>query len=299
MDIKNLLDSFKKYLKMHGKKSSTIESYSRDLKKFLNFLDSQKIALEAVELDVISQYQLNLQEISKENSIRRGIIAIREFFKHIQEEHPHICPHILETIIPERQDTAPRILRTEEITSLIESSEKIHPKLKGVRDAALIAFFSYEGIKVTELLSLRWSDTLISKTFTSIRIKGVKSRVIQISSQTNRLFKAYQKELVAFDTHLIKKNKNIFIAFRGKDYLAPVSHITRHGLKFILYELGDKVGIQKLNTEMLRHFAMEYQLNLGRSTDEIMKQMGLMRVGNIAKHVNKRNHIASVYDTSP
>jgi hypothetical protein len=64
--------------------------------------------------------------------------------------------------------------------------------------------------------------------------------------------------------------------------------MTRHGLKFILYELGDKAGLSKLNTEQLRHFAVTYLIGLGRTPEEIMAHLGLRRIGNIAKHLARK-----------
>jgi hypothetical protein len=61
--------------------------------------------------------------------------------------------------------------------------------------------------------------------------------------------------------------------------------MTRHGLKFILYELGDKAGLAKLNTEQLRHFAVSYLIAEGRTAEEIMLHLGLRRLGNVAKHL--------------
>jgi hypothetical protein len=61
--------------------------------------------------------------------------------------------------------------------------------------------------------------------------------------------------------------------------------MTRHGLKFIVYELGDKVGAKSLNTEQLRHFAVTHLISQGMAPDEIMAHLGLRRLGNIAKHL--------------
>ena len=61
--------------------------------------------------------------------------------------------------------------------------------------------------------------------------------------------------------------------------------MTRHGLKFILYEWGEKAGTKHLNTELLRHFAVTHLLREGRSPEEIMQHLGLRRMGNIAKHI--------------
>ena len=76
----------------------------------------------------------------------------------------------------------------------------------------------------------------------------------------------------------------MFCAFKGRDSALQLPSMTRHGLKFALYEIGDKVGIDKLNSETLRHHAVCYLLEKGKTTAEIMEHLGLKRPGNIAKH---------------
>jgi hypothetical protein len=60
--------------------------------------------------------------------------------------------------------------------------------------------------------------------------------------------------------------------------------MTRHGLKFVMYELGEKIGISKLNSELLRHHAIRHQLASGKSPEDLMGHLGLRRLGNIARH---------------
>ena len=60
--------------------------------------------------------------------------------------------------------------------------------------------------------------------------------------------------------------------------------MTRHGLKFVMYELGDKIGVSALNSELLRHHAIRHQLALGKTPEELMGHLGLRRLGNIARH---------------
>jgi hypothetical protein len=53
----------------------------------------------------------------------------------------------------------------------------------------------------------------------------------------------------------------------------------------MLYELGHQCGISRLNSELLRHFAMDYQLKvLGKSTEDVMAHFGLKQSGNIGRH---------------
>ncbi len=81
--------------------------------------------------------------------------------------------------------------------------------------------------------------------------------------------------------------KRMFISFKGRDAATPFPNMTRHGIKFIFYELAQKAKLPTLNTELLRHFAVAHLIKSGQTPDQIMKHLGLRRLGNIAKHIAK------------
>ena len=45
--------------------------------------------------------------------------------------------------------------------------------------------------------------------------------------------------------------------------------------------------IKKLNTELLRHYAINFHLELGKSPEDVMEHFGLKQLGNIGKHARK------------
>src|SRR5690606_22146127 len=82
------------------------------------------------------------------------------------------------------------------------------------------------------------------------------------------------------------KEKRVLIAFKGRDASILIPHMTRHGLKFIIYELGHDFSVMHLNTEVMRHHAMSLLLHAGHNAEQIMAHLGLRRLGNIAKHLS-------------
>ncbi len=77
--------------------------------------------------------------------------------------------------------------------------------------------------------------------------------------------------------------------------VSPLGKLSRHGLKFLLYELGEETGIKGLNSEILRHFAVYFLLAKGLEIEEVMNRFGLKRPGIILGHarrmkVNESSH---------
>lgn len=196
--------------------------------------------------------------------------------------------------IPLRDERLPKSLSEDDVETLLTVAVAGRPEFKAMRDAAIVSLLAHEGLKANELIHLRWSDYLRTTDADGIPIAtmavgGNRSRSIFLSRETIAWLDQY-RERYGMITHPVIRDatdKRMFIAFKGRDAASPLPEMTRHGLKFILYELGEKAGLKHLNTELLRHFSVAYLIGIGRSPDEIMQHLGLRRMGNIAKHLAK------------
>lgn len=280
---------FAESLKSRGKQPATIESYCRDAQRFLDYLGKYKLAPSQVAPDTLMAYQEFLRDQCEErdNSVRRTVIGIRQFFRFLTEAREISMTPFDMVPIPERDDRLPRGLEDDDIETLITVAAAGRPDIKATRDAAMVSLLAHEGVKANELISLTWADFIQERGAATIRIGGGRARAIALSKSTHDWMSTYRQHYNAVRHPVIVNSvqKHIFIAFKGRDAASPLPVMTRHGLKFILYELGERAGYSKLNTEQLRHFAVSYLLGLGKSPEEIMLHLGLRRIGNIAKHV--------------
>lgn len=284
-----LLDSFSTFLRSQGKQPSTVESYRRDALHFLEFIAGHSIGLTEVESGTLSFFQKELiSSHERGNSIRRSIIGIRQFFrflslsKVIAESPLDLCP------IPERNDQLPADLCVDDIESLLESISVESNSFKRTRDTLILSLLAFEGLKASELIELRRSDILRGIGHTSIKIHGQRERSINASEETSRHVALYLDQLSILMNEfpsLSKSDAHLIVSFKGRDAAVPVPKLTRHGLKFIVYELGVSGGMKHLNSELLRHFAVGYLISLERSPEEIMNHLGLRTLGNIGKHL--------------
>jgi integrase/recombinase XerD len=289
----DLVASFAAHLRDLGKKTATVDSYCRDVRNFSLYTKSCAASLLTIDQDFVYGYQRHLDEVlgDKINSIRRGIISLKQFYRFLMNKHLVTFSPFEDYPIPHRLEKLPRILETHHVETLLRKAATTHDPLKASRDTAILALLCYEGVKVTEITALKWSDLLITSQKATLKINGERTRTIYLSPQTTDLLLHYQETLSANPHPNLKKTPllRMFIAFRGKTKLIPTPHITRHGLKFLIYELGELSQLGKLNTEMLRHYATRHLLKAGKSPAEIMDHFGLRRIGNIAKHLRSRN----------
>ena len=284
------LEEFSSFLKSKGKQQATIESYSRDAKSFLKFLNTFRITFVMLEPATLIAYQQHLwQQNGKINSIRRAMIGIKQFVRFLIEEKDLGCNPFEDIPLPARDEALRGEVEHIDILNLIAIANAQNSQLKSKRDAALLSLLCFEGLKLSEIINLSWNDFLANQGLASLRIVGSRSRVLGICRESTKWLCSYESQLKASFPpqnypHLYNR---MFIAFKGRDSEHPEEKISRHGLKFMLYELGNQAQIKKLNSELLRHYAIHYQILLGRTPEEIMKHFGLKRLGNIAKHFTK------------
>lgn len=286
------IDRFAKNLSMRGKLPATVESYCRDARGFMEYIGQHSLAVQHLTPETLVTYQDFLIEKKETgNSVRRTVIGVRQFFRFLSEQRVIDSSPFDAVMIPERNDQLPLDLKKADIDRLIELVSRDPDTFKAMRDAAIICLLAYEGIKATELIGLRWRDYLGSDVgkAASLRINGSRGRNIELSPETVAVMMQYRERYKAVEHPILRtaQDPKMFIAFKGRDAAMPIPHMTRHGLKFIIYELGKLAGINQLNSELLRHYAVSHQLGLGRSPEQIMLNLGLRTAGNVAKHAAK------------
>lgn len=293
-EFNNLLSGFKKHLSISGRQKSTISSYATDIKYFSHFLYSNKLDYKKIELINLEHFttQLKYQQKKSANSIRRKIISIRQFYRFLLEKNKIDSNPFAKSIIPDRKENLPNLLCPKDLKKILKQA-KSHPnKIKGTRDCAIIALLALEGLKASEVITLKWDDLILASKQSSLRIKGPKKRAIFLDLYSQNALKAYHEVLTKQKKKILKpkKSKHIFIAFKGQELETALSEITRHGMKFLLYEIGLESGIKKLNTELLRHYAINYLLNKKNDLEAVKQHLGLKQAGNILKHLVKNKH---------
>lgn len=286
-------------LRFRGKQPATIESYCRDAQRFLDYLGKAKLPANQVEPETLIAYQDFLRHDCEErdNSVRRTVIGIRQFYRFLSESRTLKGTPFDMVPIPARDETLPKGIEEDDVDTVVTVALAGRPECKALRDATIVSLLAHEGVKANELISLVWTDVLEEEgTAASLRVGGTRARAIPLSSETHEWLKAYRRAYDQIKHPVIATpvKKRIFISFKGRDAASPLPEMTRHGLKFILYELGEKAGVPGLNTEQLRHYAVAHLLAEGKSPDEIMHHLGLRRIGNIAKHLHKERAVPAV-----
>lgn len=274
---------------LKGKQAATIDGYSRDMANFLTFIQEMNVNSGDIGLATIEEFKnWQIERGSKPSSIRRSVIAIRMFFRWLEEDgHIHGNP-LDEAPVPAHDQQSARAIEPEKIELMINLARAGDSSLKAARDVVLLLLLAREGLKASELVSLSWHHFFASGESGRLTIPGDRGRTIGLEAETAIAIKSYREELRNDNRTktLLHQNSPLFLSFKGADARMIQFGITRHGLKFAIYELGAAAEIPHLNAEQLRHVAMAHKLALGYTPDMVMSHLGLRRIGNIGKHLS-------------
>ena len=254
---------FRDYL-LHEKRYSihTADSYCLDIELMQRYFTEQGLDLTELEKDDLKDYLGSIYADVKASSLRRKIVAIRQFYlllhkRKIVEDNP-----ALTLTGPKKDEVLPRALRREEMAKLIEYN---YPQtLKGLRDRAIIETLYSSGVRVGELVSIKIKDLDFKEKTVYILGKGKKARLLPVTAQA----------LDSIENYLLKrpggkeKDSIVFCNLKG-------GPLTERGVQYIIDELAKNCGIyRKVTPHMLRHSFATHFLENGMNLRYIQTLLG-------------------------
>ena len=289
-----LINKYSEYLdKNKGYSPHTIESYQRDLKQFITFLNKHEINIEKVNEETIQQYiaQLHQFKLSK-RSINRKIIAIRNFYYyHIKTINPHLVNPLVSISLLKTNKPLPKDLFAEQIKELFVIREKKYEI--GIRNQSIVLLLFQSGMRVSELCQLDLEDI------------DIEEQVIKVIGKGNKERRAYFKENVQeLLIQYLKTIRPIFIKNHPQENAFFVSHTgKRLSPRVIQYLLQDRANQSakpfKVSPHMLRHTFATNLLNHEADLKMVQELLGhnSLSTTQIYTHVSKKR-LKEVYETN-
>lgn len=245
-----------------GLSKNTVESYSRDLSLFQNFLRSKNKELTSFLKTDILDFLSAVKDRYSAPSICRFISSIRGLCRYLMVEKiiKEDPSENLQT--PKKWERLPKALSFEDVMSLLDAGTDSHTFL---RDSAMLELLYSSGLRVSELVSLKTGSINFEAGFLRVTGKGSKERVVPINSRALDKIKKYIKEL----RPAILKNRHsdsLFVTNRGRA-------MTRQRFWQTIKKSGNQAGI-KLSPHTLRHCFATHLLEGGADLRSVQKMLG-------------------------
>lgn len=281
-DFTEFIPIFEDSLTKQGRSKATIASYRSDVRLFLVFLQERQLTSEDLTAATLLVYRRLLRVELQENSLRRKIISIRQFFACLKTQQLLADNPFERAIIPERDDELHYELDKQQLQRILRKLQA-RDDVQSVRNLAIIHLLAFEGLKATELTTLHWKDFAAGRLSAVLRIGGRRTRLITLRPPTARRLRNWRQ--IVRQHYSYKRDEMMFGGFKGYAGTVLMTKLSRHGLKFLLKQLAEQSALSSLSPETLRHHAIRHMLQRGMSVEESMAHLGLKRTGNIRKHL--------------
>ena len=277
MKFDNALQSFLDHLTIErGLSSNSISAYRRDLAKFSDFLDKEKLDFERLSEDEIISFEVWLKGLGMAvTSINRNISALKSFYKYLAQEFSTNNPvsAVLSSKVPRR---LPKALTIKEITSLIDSTKREGDPIS-LRNHAIIELLYGTGARVSEIVGIDINDFAQSDvegnpiTTLKLRGKGSKERIVPLGSFAKNALDEY---LVRIRPNLLRKSKSarvetaLFLNQRG-------SRLSRQSAWQMISDAADSTGLSgKVSPHVFRHSYATHLLDGGADIRVVQELLG-------------------------
>ena len=285
MDGSRLLGDFKFYMKFErGLSVNTVNSYSNDIKKFIDFIIdlNDEVSPKKAGVDTIKEfiYQQAKQGIS-ERSQSRLISSLRGFFQFLRlegyrDDHPM---GLIES--PKIGIKLPDVLSYQEIDDLF-SAVDLSAK-GGHRNRAILELMYGCGLRVSESISVRISDLFFEEGFIRVIGKANKERLIPVHSIAQKYIMTYRHEIRNKINIQPQYEDLLFLNQRG-------GRLSRQMIFLIIKELAKKAGLNReISPHTLRHCFATHLLENGADLRAIQQMLGHQNITTTEIYVHVEN----------
>ena len=292
MKWQHALKDYKLYLKIErGLSDNSIDNYSRDVKKLINYLEDHNTSEtpDAITTETVQGFIYEAAKNVNARSQSRLISGLRSFFSYlIFEDYRTSNPlELIES--PKIGRKLPDTLSEKEIDTIINAIDLSKPE--GERNRAILETLYGCGLRVSELTNLKISDLFFDEGFIKVTGKGDKQRFVPIIDVTQKYINTYRKEIRNHLNIQAGFEDTLFLNRRGKQ-------LTRAMIFTIIKQLAEKIGLKKkISPHTFRHSFATHLLQNDADLRSIQLMLGheSITTTEIYVHLDK-SHLAKVVE---
>ncbi len=283
-----LMSDFINYLE-HDKcvSENTLQSYSRDIRQFADYIDQNNINITQTTKNDISNYINQMSECGKAaSSVSRSAATLRALFSYLQLKGAIATNPTFKMKTPKIEKKMPQILTPAEVDRLLSCPNSKTPK--GKRDKAMLELLYATGIKVSELIGLNLTD--VDLDFGYLKCIGESDvRIIPLGKTAVNALKDYINNCRPSMTS--QEENALFVNLGGKA-------MTRQGFWKLVKTYTKTAAIAKdITPHTLRHSFAAHLLENGADLTSIQEMLGHKDIASTQMYTRlMKNHIREVYN---
>jgi integrase/recombinase XerD len=260
-----LIDRFLYSLEVEkGYSRNTIAAYAVDLRRFAEHLERRGHELKsATEEDITALLVAASKEGLSPRSSARLLSGVRSFLHFAMETGVLAHNPARKVRVPHLPRTLPKLLSEKQVLALLSAPDERTPE--GVRDAAMLHVMYAAGLRVSELVSLRWGDLNLEVGYVSAFGKGKRRRLVPLGEvAANKV-----REWLALRGPRAKAGEDaLFVSRRGHAF-------SRSQFWRIVLRYARKAGIDRnVSPHWLRHSFATHLLVHGADLRAVQTMLG-------------------------
>ena len=250
---------------MKSTSDNTEQSYRRDLKKLVAYLEEQKVDIKNADEKVLKAFVDKLIEDGfKTATVSRSVASTKAFFAYLESQGIIGKDTSKSLKAPKVEKKFPEILTMDEVVRLLDATKG--DSAKEIRDRAMLEILYATGIRVTELINLKFSDVNLKMNYIQCR-DGNKERVIPYGNAAkdalNKYLKATREQMIS-----TKNEELLFVNCQGQK-------MSRQGFWKIIKYYAKKAGIDAdITPHTLRHSFAAHLVENGADLRSVQEMLG-------------------------
>lgn len=262
------IKDFVSFLKIEkGLAENSIFAYQNDVSKLNDFAGYRNLAVTDLTYTHLKEFVGELFDLGLSARTQARIISgIKQFFgflilEDLLKDDPS---ELLE--MPKIGRKLPEILTIEEIDQLIGAIDL--GKLEGHRNRAMIETLYSCGLRVSELVNLRFSDLYFEEGFIRVIGKGNKERLVPVSPSVEKEIGIYNDHIRRHQTIQPGNENVVFLNRRG-------AMLTRVMIFTIIKNLSQAIGLEKtVSPHTFRHSFATHLIEGGANLRAVQDMLG-------------------------
>ncbi|WP_162418199.1 tyrosine-type recombinase/integrase [Cyclobacterium roseum] len=265
-----MLFSFINYLENEKRASAhTVLAYKKDLEQFSEFLETAFAMnrLEEASHAEIRAWMVDLiEEGLSEATVNRKMATLRTFFTFLLKSEVISRDPTVKIQSLKKGRKLPTFIPENEMALLLEAAN-FDAGFEGQRDRMVLQVLYLTGMRLSELIGLRWHAVDLGSGQLKVLGKGKKYRIIPIATQLQKNILSYKK--VFEETFSFADGNDYFIVRNNKEAAYPmmIYRIVKRYLDLF-------IQTTKKSPHLMRHTFATHLLNKGADLNAVKDLLG-------------------------
>jgi integrase/recombinase XerC len=265
-----MIESFINYLEYEKKSSQhTVLAYRVDLEQFQEFVQTS-FDLDDISLATHAEIRAWVIDLVEQNlnatSVNRKMATLRSFYKFLLRSRMITKDPTYKLRSLKVPKKLPEFIQELTIEAVLEASV-YDSSFEGQRDRMILEFLYLTGIRLSELIGLKWESIDLKEETVKVLGKRKKERIIPITKGLLQNILLYKKVFEERFPKLVQSDYFIVTNQRSESYPMMIYRTVRHYLDLF-------AQTSKRSPHILRHTFATHLLNKGADLNAVKDLLG-------------------------